>query len=157
MGKQDWGYLLFLLLSHHPSERLHRTIRLGFRGRNVYLCARCTGRYLGLVGVFAAYSLRLSFPLGLYLPLILVLPMPAMVDWFTQSCKLRESKNSLRVCTGLLLGITEGLLLLLLINGVLYMFLVGMTIIGVHAFSIYVIALKTKCLDSYLEDIKRGI
>lgn len=147
---------MFLLLSHHPSERLHRTIHLGFRRRNVYLCARCTGRYLGLVGVFVAYSLRLGFPLWLNLPLISVLPLPAMVDWFTQSCKLRESKNSLRLGTGLLLGIIEGLLLLLLINGVICMFVVGMTIIGVYVFSIYMIALKTKCLDSYLEDIKRG-
>lgn len=114
------------------------------------------GEISGADRVFAAYFLRLSFPLWLYLPLIFVLPMPAMVDWFTQSCKLRESKNSLRVGTGFLLGIIEGLLLLLLINGVIYMFLVGITIIGVYAFSMYIIALKTGCLDSYMEDIKRG-
>lgn len=156
MGKQGWRYLLFLLLSHHPAEKLHRTICLGFRGKTVYLCARCAGRYLGIVNVLAAYFLGFRFPLWLYLPLILVLPMPAAVDWLTQSCKLRESRNSIRVGTGLLLGITEALLLLLLINGMFYTLLIAMIIIGIYAFVIYMIALKTKYLDSYLDDVMRG-
>lgn len=156
MGKQDWRYLLFLLLSHHPPEKLHRTIRVGFGGRNVYLCARCTGRYLSLIGVFVAYFLGLRFPLWLYLPLVSILPMPAAVDWLTQSGKLRESRNSLRLGTGLLLGIMEALILLLAINGILGAFLAAIAIIGVYVFSIVVIVLKTDFLNSYLSDVMRG-
>jgi uncharacterized membrane protein len=156
IGKHDWRYLLFLMLSHHPPERLHRTICLGFRGKNVYLCARCTGTYSSLIAVLVAYFIGLRFPLWLYLPLISVLPISATIDWLTQSGKLRESRNSIRVGTGLLLGIAEAHLLLLVINGMVSMFLVAMSIIGLYAISIYMVALKTKCLDSYLDDIMRG-
>ncbi len=154
--KHDWRYLLFLVLSHHPPERLHRTICLGFRGKKVYLCARCTGTFSSLIAVLVAYFIGLRFPLWLYLPLISVLPITATVDWLTQSCKLRESRNSIRVGTGLLLGIAEAYFLLLVINGMVSMFLVAMSIIGLYAISIYIVALKTKCLDSYLDDIMRG-
>ena len=154
--KHDWRYLLFLMLSHHPPERLHRTICLGFRGKKVYLCARCTGSYSSLTAVLVAYFIGLRFPLWLYLPLISVLPIAAAVDWLTQSCKFRESRNSIRVGTGLLLGIAEAYFLLLVISGMVDMFLVAMSIIGLYAISIYIVALKTKCLDSYLNDIMRG-
>lgn len=154
--KHDWRYLLFLMLSHHPPERLHRTICLGFRGKNIYLCARCTGTFSSLIAVLVAYFIGLRFPLWLYLPLISVLPIPVIVDWFTQGSKLRESRNSIRAGTGLLLGIAEADLLLLAINGMVSMFLVAMSIIGLYAISIYIVALKTKCLDSYLDDIMRG-
>lgn len=156
IGKQDWCYLLFLMLSHHPPERLRRTICLGFRGKNVYLCARCTGTCSSLIAVLVAYFVGLRFPLWLYLPLILVLPIPATVDCLTQSGKLRESRNSIRVGTGLLLGTAEAHFLLLIINGMVSMFLVAMSIIGLYAISIYIVALKTKCLDSYLDGIMRG-
>jgi uncharacterized membrane protein len=144
------------MFSHHPSERLHRTICLGFRGKKVYLCARCTGTFSSLIAVLVAYFIGLRFPLWLYLPIISVLPITAAIDWLTQSCKLRESRNSIRAGTGLLLGIAEAYFLLLVINGMVNMFLVAMSIIGLYAISIYLVALKTKCLDSYLDDIMRG-
>jgi uncharacterized membrane protein len=128
---------------------------VGFRGKNVYLCSRCTGTSLGIIGVFVANALGMSFPLEFYLPLISFLPVVAAVDWFTQSAKLRESKNSIRVGSGFLLGISEALFLLLLINGFLLMFLVAFTVILVYAFSIYLVAAKTKCLDSYLDEINQ--
>lgn len=108
------------------------------------------------MAVLVAYFIGLRFPLWLYLPLISVLPIPVIVDWLTQSGKLRESRNSIRVGTGLLLGIAEACFLLLAINGMVSMFLVAMSIIGLYAISIYIVALKTKCLDSYLDDIMRG-
>ena len=154
--KHDWRYLLCLMLSHHPPERLHRTICLGFRGKNIYLCARCTGTFSSLIAVLVAYFIGLRFPLWLYLPLISVLPIPVIVDWLTQSGKLRESRNSIRIGTGLLLGIAEADFLLLAINGMVSMFLAAMSIIGLYAISIYIVALKNKCLDSYLDDIMRG-
>jgi len=100
--EDDRSSLFFLLLSHHTREELHRTIRLKVMGRDLYLCARCTGIAAGL----AAYALSgqrvaalLDNPL-----LLLLLPAPAMIDWVTQTVGLRESNNPLRVATGFLLG-----------------------------------------------------
>ena len=155
MGKQDWRYLLFLIVSHHPPERLHRTIHLSFRGKTVYLCSRCTGTGLGIIGVFAANIFGVGFPIGFYLPLISFLPLAATVHWFTQSAKLRESKNGIRICSGFLLGIAEALLLLSIINGFLVTFLIGLAIVFAYAFSIYLIAAKTKCLDIYLKEFNQ--
>jgi len=151
MDKEDLHLLLFLLLSHHRPEKLHRTIRINFRGRNVYICARCTGVYSGILSVFIAWFLGLNFPTWLYLPLYSILPLPAVVDWITQSCKLRESRNPLRVSTGYLLGISEGLFFLMLVRGMFYLFLWAFAILGAYILSIYVIAWKTSFLDSYLD------
>ena len=151
MDKEDWHLLLFLLLSHHRPEKLHRTIHVSFRGRNVYLCARCTGKYSGILSVFVAWFLGFDFPTWLYVPLFSILLVPSTVDWITQSCKLRESRNTIRVCTGYLLGISEGLFLLMLVKGMFYLFLHALAILGAYIFSIYVIARKTKFLDSYFD------
>jgi len=151
MDEEDWHLLLFLLLSHHKPEKLDRTIRVSLRGRNVYLCARCTGTYSGILSVFVAWFLGFDLPTWLYLLLFSILPAPSIVDWITQSCKLRESRNAIRICTGYLLGISEGLFLLMLVKGMFYPFLHALAILGAYIFSIYVIAWKTKFLDSYFD------
>jgi len=151
MDKEDWHLLLFLLLSHHKPEKLHRTIHVSFRGRNVYLCARCTGKYTGILSVFVTWFLGFNFPGWLYLPLFSILPVPSIVDWIMQSCKLRESRNTIRVCTGYLFGISEGFFLLMLVKGMFSLFPYALAIIGAYVFSIYVIAWKTKFLDSYFD------
>ena len=143
--------LLFLILSHHRPEKLHRSIHISFRNRNIYLCARCTGLYSGILSVFVAWFLGFDFPVWLYLPLLSILPLPSAVDWVTQSCKLRESRNTIRVCTGFLLGISEGLVLLMLVRGLFYLFLQGLAIVGVYVLSICLIAWKTKFLESYFD------
>jgi len=151
MDEEDRRLLLFLLLSHHRPEKLHRTIRVNFRGRNVYLCARCTGIYSGILSVFVAWFLGFDFPTWLYLPLFSLLPVPSTVDWITQSCKLRESKNPIRISTGYILGISCGIFFLMLVKGLFYLFLCALAILGAYIFSIYVIAWKTKFLDSYFD------
>lgn len=151
MEKEDGLSLLFLLLSHHMPEKLHRTIRIGFRGRNVYLCARCTGIYTGIASVFIAWFFNFNLPTWLYLPLLLILPASSMVDWVTQSCKLRESRNSTRICTGFLLGIGWGLFFLLLVKGMFFLFLQALAMLGGYIFSICIIAWKTKFFDTYFD------
>lgn len=151
MDKEDRHLLLFLLLSHHRPEKLHRTIHVSFRGRNVYLCARCTGIYSGILSVFVAWFLGFDFPTWLYLPLFSILPISSVVDWVTQSCKLRESRNPIRICTGFLLGIGWGLFFLLLVKGMFNLFLYAIAIFGFYVFSIYIIAWKTKFLDTYFD------
>jgi len=151
MNKEDWHMLLFLLLSHHRPEKLHRTIHLNLRGKNVYLCARCIGIYSGILSLFIAWFLGFEIPAWLYLPLILILPLPSAVDWITQSCKLRESKNPIRIFTGFFFGITQGLFLLMLVKGLFYLFLYALVIVGFYFLSVCIIAWKTKFLDTYFD------
>ena len=155
MVKRNWRYLLFLLASHHPKEKLNHTIRLGFRGKNVYLCSRCTGVAFGIAAILAANIFGHAFPIALYLPLIGFLPLMAAVDWFTQSAKLRESKTWLRVSSGFFLGNSYALTLLLLIGGFYLQFLFAFGVAAVYALSIYLIASKTKCLDLYLNEMNQ--
>ncbi|MCW4016142.1 MAG: DUF2085 domain-containing protein [Candidatus Bathyarchaeota archaeon] len=155
MVKQNWRYLLFLILSHHPPERLHRTIRIGFRRKHIYLCSRCTGKVLGIITIFSANAFGLKLPIDFCLLLISLLPLVATLDWFTQSAKLRESKNWLRISSGFLLGNSEALFLLLVIDGFFLYVLVALGIASIYAVLLYLIAAKTKCLDSYLTEISQ--
>jgi uncharacterized membrane protein len=143
--------LTFLLLSHHRPEKLHRTIHISVQGKELYLCARCTGVWTGITSSFLAFFLGLGLPQWLYLPLLTVLPAPAMVDWTTQTCKLRESRNAIRVGTGYLLGVGWGLFFLLLVGGMLHLFLFALMILGTYILSVYMIARKTNFLDNYLD------
>jgi len=148
MDKEDWHLLFFLLLSHNTPENLDRTIHIRFWGRNIYFCARCTGTYSGILIILSAWLLGFDFPTWLYLPLFSILPIPATADWITQSCNLRVSRNLIRTSTGCLLGVSQGLLLLMLVNGMFYLLLQALAIIGIYLILIYLIAWKTRFLGS---------
>ena len=102
--------------------------------------------------MIALQILGFEAPYFLYVPLISVLPIPAILDWMTQTCGLRESKNATRTGTGYLLGVAEGLILLLLVGGKLQLFLTVLAVVGIYFSVIYTVALKTGCLDSYLKE-----
>ena len=108
--------LLFLLLSHHRADELHRTIQVRIGQRDLYLCARGVGRYSGLIALFIMNSF-LGVPLWLYPYGFVFFPLPSTIDWATQKIGLRESNNSTRVSTGFLLGVSQGLLILSFIKG----------------------------------------
>jgi len=99
-------FLLFLL-SHHTEEYAHRTLCLRIRTYKVRLCARCSGLTLGF---FSGILVHLYFWQWFYIAelvavvLIVILLMPALLDWGTQSVLERESNNWIRVATGFLLG-----------------------------------------------------
>ncbi len=69
------------------------------------ICARCTAIYIGLLAGILAFLLlpRLKEVAARWLLGIAALPM--LIDGLTQLAKLRESTNSLRVETGLVVGI----------------------------------------------------
>jgi uncharacterized membrane protein len=102
--KDKYSSLRFFLFSHHTKENLHRTLHLKIHGKDMYLCARCFGIFVGLT-----ISILFRQPLTtivLQNPLIiLILPAPAMTDWVTQTIRLRESSNPIRIATGSLLGV----------------------------------------------------
>ncbi|MCS7116092.1 MAG: DUF2085 domain-containing protein [Nitrososphaerota archaeon] len=98
-----------LLLAHN------HWITIGYRGKDLKLCARCTGVVLGFTSLLI---LSMSFDLGpfLSLPLIyqiilcILLALPAILDWITQSWQIRESNNPLRLVTGFFKGLGISLL-----------------------------------------------
>ena len=99
-----WEYLL----SHHLPARFNRTIAIRGRRRTYHVCARCTGQLIGLCGWLLTFgvlgAMRLSIFDDRVQLLFAFLPLPAALDWFTQAAGHRESRNSLRVVSGVLLG-----------------------------------------------------
>lgn len=138
--------LIFFLLSHHRPEKLHRTIHICLCGKNIYLCARCTGISAGLISTLIS---GLNPPTLLYICLLATLPLPAAIDWITQTYGFRESKNIIRVGTGFLLGIGWGLFILSIIRGIINIILFAITILNLYIISIYLIARKTNLLKNY--------
>jgi uncharacterized membrane protein len=90
-----------LLIEHHPPWQRDRCLSLSFKGRHVYLCARCSGTVLGYV---AGTIIVLGYP-SLYS--VVLLALPALIDWGTQKLCLRESNNMMRVLTGFSLGLAS--------------------------------------------------
>jgi uncharacterized membrane protein len=82
-----------------------------WKGKQLPVCARCTGIHLGY----------LSFPIFLFsfwtvsLFWTLILIIPTLIDGLTQAYWKRESNNLLRVVTGLMAGI--GTMSLISISG----------------------------------------
>ena len=107
--KQPFGFC-----SHHRKGHVDyytHTFRISIRGRDIYLCARCTGIYSSfisffVVGMILGYSFfQTKFDPYLSLFLAIMFASPLLIDWGTQKVGLRESVNPLRFATGFLFGI----------------------------------------------------
>lgn len=116
------------LLSHHTPSELYRCYAPELRGRRVHLCARCTGIYPGiLVGlVTAVLTSGIVHSPTVSLFVVLVCPLPALVDWTVTTFSRRRGYNAVRTATGLLLGLAYGIgLYRLVLGGDLRILLVG--------------------------------
>ncbi len=89
-------------------------------GRELHLCSRCSGVVLGfaalkasLLALFVGYY-AVPFPTGFIIALLLALP--AILDWTTQSLGFRQSNNGLRFTTGFFEGVGVAFLGLLEIS-----------------------------------------
>lgn len=87
-----------LVACHRMPER-----SLFFRGRQLPVCARCTGMLAG----YLAYPLFLTGVLSIGFWWALALNLPAFVDGTTQALGMRESTNGLRLATGLVSGVGQ--------------------------------------------------
>lgn len=120
------------LLSHHEPADDDRTYAVTVGGRQERLCARCTGVYPGilvglLAGVLAAGPLAST-------ALLLVVPLPALVDWTVTRFTPRSGNNLVRTATGLLLGYGYGLgFVTLLLRGDLRVLAIGAGYGGIAA------------------------
>ena len=84
-------------------------ISLRILGRELRLCARCSGYALGLLALTAyraVFGLQIFDSLGTPLQFLLcyLTVVPLAYDWLTQSWGWRESNNRLRLLTGTILG-----------------------------------------------------
>jgi uncharacterized membrane protein len=92
-------------LSHHRPDELNRCYAFG----QVHVCARCLGTYPVLFAVFLIQFARhapLSHPLEV--PMVVVLTLPALLDWAYGRFRPEGGSNALRTATGVLLGVALG-------------------------------------------------
>jgi len=95
-----------LLLSHHPPEHMHRTLRLALGERRVRVCARCTGIALGAIsGVFLPLRDVASLSPWRCVAILAALAVPAVLDFHRQLVSGHESNNPRRVATGYCFGL----------------------------------------------------
>ena len=92
-------------LSHHPPEEWNRTYRLG----GVRVCARCLGTYPVLFAVLGLQlALRAPLAFAAELPVVLLLTLPALLDWARGRFAPERGTNWGRTLTGVLLGLALG-------------------------------------------------
>lgn len=72
-----------------------------FKGKQLPVCARCTGIYIG----FFSAPLFLFDVIRFNLLITILLIFPAVIDGLTQAIFKRESNNILRVTTGFIYGV----------------------------------------------------
>jgi uncharacterized membrane protein len=126
-----------ILLSHHLPARYGRTFRLTFRHRSpLHLCARCTGQALGVATYLLILLLASARSESLLTPSVQLLfaaaPLPAALDWLSQSLQRRESTNRLRLVSGLFLGMAWTDLLALLVLERWQLFLGGVLVVALY-------------------------
>jgi len=89
------------MLSHHPPAMFDRCYKVG----SVHICARCMGIYPGLALGVAVFFWLPPFPDWLDWIILLVLPVPALLDWAAYWVWSEPGTNTRRTLTGALLGI----------------------------------------------------
>ena len=94
----------FFIFSHHDRRHLDRCLRIPFRNREFFLCARCTGIISGFLIHLFLLRMLLTYNLFTGNVLLFLLPLLPVADWITQRLGYRESVNWIRVSTGFLLG-----------------------------------------------------
>lgn len=102
-------YVYELFLTHHPIYESDHTFHLKFGRTYFYFCSRCSGVLVGaLISAFFMDFLEKAFGFiimpELAVILCIVLPIPSVIDWGTQSFGFRSSNTPLRLFTGFFLG-----------------------------------------------------
>ena len=141
--------LWFYVLSHHTRDALHRTIHVQVGSREIYLCTRCTAKYLGLIMVFVGNMVWYPVFLGLQSsPPVLILgsflPLPVFLAWFHQKLTGKNNSTPLRVVTGLLMGWAEGFLAASLVFGPLPLLLYWVGVFAAYGIATFVILFLKK-------------
>ncbi|MFX1474325.1 MAG: DUF2085 domain-containing protein [Promethearchaeota archaeon] len=121
---------IHLFISHHEGSYLSRCWHFTVRGHTLHVCARCSALLLGVILVVASRFWIMNLPstpltsIFIFLASLSAIPitpltfffaflisLPATIDWSTQTLYVRESRNTVRAITGLLLGFAVGYVL----------------------------------------------
>ncbi len=106
--------LLSLLFSHHMVEDFHLTYALRVGSRTLHFCARCAGLYPAMFCTLLIGRLTTRWPFWLEGMLLFLAPLPALIDWGTTAATGKlERSNTIRMLTGIGLGISLGTNLLI--------------------------------------------
>lgn len=126
------------LLSHHEPADWDRCHQPMVFGRQLRICARCSGIYPGIiVGLLAGVLGKVPLSPVLILALF---PLPALVDWSLSTFANRTGNNLVRTATGALLGSAYGLgLALISVGRILPVFAIG-GVYGVSALGLLLAA-----------------
>lgn len=95
------------LLAHHRAEDRYRCYAPQIGGHRRYICARCSGIYPGIVIGLTVHLLEI-LQLTPFV-LVVLLPLPALIDWFLTTVTNRRGSNFIRTATGMMLGYGYGL------------------------------------------------
>jgi len=103
-------HLYYLLLTHHPVSASDHTFYFQFGRTKIYLCSRCSGMIIGIIlSVFLTdlvqSILNVKFSSELALFIIIVFPIPGLIDWGTQKLLFRKSTTESRLFTGFIIGV----------------------------------------------------
>ena len=105
MHSLDRQSFLSLLISHHRVEELHLCYRLPLGRRVLYFCARCLGIVPAMILVLVLGRLTGPWPEWLVWALLMLAPLPALLDWGTTAATGKpERANWIRFTTGIGLG-----------------------------------------------------
>ncbi|MGY5875841.1 MAG: DUF2085 domain-containing protein [Candidatus Thorarchaeota archaeon] len=128
--RREMGEAMHMMISHHPPSLFGHCLRLTFRGRSLYMCARCTGIYGGLfVGLAVLFLSRAVLtPSWLWFLFSLAIGFSTVFDWVTQRLTPRKTTVRVRAITGLLSGISLAIIFYL---ADLFYMLVALVVMGV--------------------------
>ena len=103
-----------LFLTHHPVDASDHAFAFKFGRTYIYFCSRCSGMIIGLI--FSIFFIHVVekiihsvFDPSIALLLIIILPIPGLIDWGTQRLLLRTSSTSSRIFTGFIIGVAMNL------------------------------------------------
>jgi uncharacterized membrane protein len=98
-----------MLLSHHPAEKLHLCYQIRIGRHSLHFCARCLGLFPAMLLTLFLARLGGPWPEWLVWVILLLMPLPALVDWGTTAASGRpERANWVRLTTGIGLGVGLG-------------------------------------------------
>lgn len=93
------------VFSHHEPSEYYKCFHIKIVWKDVYICSRCLGVYLGiLIGVLIIFFNLLSPIFSLII--IAILPSLALIDWSISILTSIKSNNSIRAITGIFLGLS---------------------------------------------------
>jgi len=93
------------LIAHHEPDQFYKTIKFSIFNKNIRLCTRCTGIYLGIITTILYLFFSLNTPEILISGIIYAFPIPAMLDWGLEKYVKYKGNNVTRFVSGFMLGI----------------------------------------------------